>query len=220
MKVDDELHLNCGDAVVVSYVSDSDIIIKFSKNLNYVHTTKKKIIEDNVFNPMHSRIHGVGFIGVGVFKSHGRAYSTWAHMISRCYNDNDKDFNWYKDCTVCDEWHNYQVYAEWYYSNYPKDGEKYDLDKDFKIEGNKKYSPETCIFLKPTVNRDFGRLTKGVAANHYSVDLVCITMISPAGDEITIKNINQFAKANNLDESALRKVSSGKRSRHKGWTKA
>ena len=39
----------------------------------------------------------------------------------------------------------------------------------------------------------------------------------PNGETIHVKNLNKFAKDNNLDQGALSKVVSGKRAHHKGW---
>ena len=44
----------------------------------------------------------------------------------------------YLDVTVCEEWHNFQNFAKWFYENYYEiSGEKMRLDKDILIKGNK-----------------------------------------------------------------------------------
>ncbi|ALY07069.1 hypothetical protein VmeM32_00078 [Vibrio phage vB_VmeM-32] len=76
-------------------------------------------------------------------------------MLGRCYDSKIQEKQpTYIDCSVCDEWHYFQNFATWYYDNYPKDGisEKYQLDKDLKVNGNKIYSPETCLFVSHAVN--------------------------------------------------------------------
>ena len=106
---------------------------------------------------------GVGYFGVGEYKAKEngkvtKAYATWEHMLQRCY---DKKYQskrpTYKECSVVTEWHNFQVFAEWFGKHYV-DG--WQLDKDLLVPSNKTYSPETCIFIPPRLN--------SFLANHYS----------------------------------------------------
>lgn len=101
-------------------------------------------------------VRGVGFLGVGDYKATvgGKvtpAYRTWGGMMERCY-----DPSWhakqpaYIGCTVTPEWHNFQVFAEWYYAQ--AKGEGWALDKDLIIKGNKVYSAETCASVPSEIN--------------------------------------------------------------------
>jgi hypothetical protein len=63
----------------------------------------------------------------------------------------------YIGCEVCEEWHDYQKFAEWYRNNYYKveiDGKKskMDLDKDILHKGNQMYCPEYCVFSPHEIN--------------------------------------------------------------------
>lgn len=102
-------------------------------------------------------IHGVGFDLGGKYRSYEngvvtRAGLAWRSMLMRCYSDNFKISRpTYKGCTVCDEWHNFQVFADWFYGNeYSNKG--YQLDKDLLVSGNKVYSADTCCFLPLELN--------------------------------------------------------------------
>lgn len=110
-------------------------------------------------------IHGVGKYNKGKFKSHdgkkgSKVYEIWRAMIQRCYDEKFHERQpSYKDCTVCNEWHDFQVFADWFDINYPNDGGNYELDKDLKATGNKIYSPMTCTFIDKSINmflRDSG----------------------------------------------------------------
>ena len=46
------------------------------------------------------------------------------------------------------------------------------------------------------------------------------TVVSPAGERVTFKGLNKFARDNGLYPSPLKEVIDGKRKQHKGWTKA
>jgi len=108
-----------------------------------------------VKNPYRPSIFGVGFIGEGNYKitkkgSLTKVYETWASMLRRCYSKLYQNrYPTYKNCTVCEKWHNLQVFGVWFDENYV-DG--WHLDKDLLTENNKTYSTETCIFLPPKLN--------------------------------------------------------------------
>lgn len=71
-------------------------------------------------------------------------------MLNRCYGGKLKA---YEKCSVCDEWLCYANFEEWYNNNYYKtDNEPMNLDKDILINGNKIYSPETCMFVPERIN--------------------------------------------------------------------
>jgi hypothetical protein len=68
----------------------------------------------------------------------------------------DKKHLAYKDCEVCSEWHNFQVFADWYENNYYDIGEgRMHIDKDILGKGSKIYSPDTCIFVPQRINMIF-----------------------------------------------------------------
>jgi hypothetical protein len=76
-------------------------------------------------------------------------------MLNRAYN-NIKKFISYKDVTVCEEWHNFQIFSDWFYNNYnPKIMQNFHLDKDILVKGNKIYSPETCCLVPQEINSLF-----------------------------------------------------------------
>ena len=104
-------------------------------------------------------VYGVGFIGEGPYKAkvngeHTKEYIAWRDMLKRCCSDNyHKKYPTYIGCEVCDEWLNFQNFAEWYDENhYEVSGERMALDKDILIKGNKIYSPDTCVFVPQSIN--------------------------------------------------------------------
>jgi hypothetical protein len=77
-------------------------------------------------------------------------YSTWASMLSRCYSAKAQDKRpTYRDCTVSEEWRTFSNFKEWMEK---QEWKGLQLDKDLLIEGNKIYSPETCVFVTLMVN--------------------------------------------------------------------
>lgn len=77
-------------------------------------------------------------------------YRCWYGILKRCYNEKfHVKHPTYIGTKICEEWKDFQVFAEWFDNNYI-DG--YHLDKDLLSNGEKIYSPSTCIFLPSKVN--------------------------------------------------------------------
>ncbi len=77
-------------------------------------------------------------------------YSRWVDILKRCYSDKyQKRRPTYKDCTVSDEWLTFSNFKTWMST---QDWQGKQIDKDLLVEGNKVYSPETCVFVSGMVN--------------------------------------------------------------------
>lgn len=118
----------------------------------------------NIKCPYEPRTYKHGYIGEGKYKPKEiyKCYRVWSSMLMRCYDNkvHEKEFT-YKDCEVCEEWLNFQNFAEWYEKNYYEiPNEKMQLDKDILIKGNKLYSPETCVFVNHEINSLFTKSNK------------------------------------------------------------
>jgi len=117
---------------------------------------------------------GVGYIGEGKYRTYSNnqkskrspQYVKWMSMLVRCYDPKRKlETPAYMECTVCDEWLNFQNFAKWYDENiYEFDGELIHLDKDILIKNNRIYSSETCLLVPESINRLIrrGRINKGI----------------------------------------------------------
>lgn len=149
------------EARIIKYFGRNDIVVQFQDNHKYeAHSTYKCFKEGILKNPYDRTMFGIGYIGVGKYntKENGcntKAYNCWANMFIRCYdNENRKKCHIrYVGCSVCEEWHNFQIFADWYYKNYfDSITEKTNIDKDILIKGNKIYSPETCCFVPESIN--------------------------------------------------------------------
>lgn len=79
-----------------------------------------------------------------------KARTVWQSMLDRCYNEDYLSRRpTYRKCTVCEEWHLFSNFKEWFDSNYI---EGYHLDKDILVLGNTIYSPATCVFIPNRIN--------------------------------------------------------------------
>ena len=166
---------------IVEYKDAVNIIVEFQdKYKARVHTTYRCFKNGGVKNPYDREVCGVGYYGVGKYKSRGkdgkktRAYETWRDMIRRCYDPHTiNKYPTYIDCYVCELWHCFQNFAKWYYENYYEvENETMCLDKDILCKNNKIYSPETCIFVPQRINvlftkRDTTRGEYPIGVNYY-----------------------------------------------------
>lgn len=146
---------------IIKYNSATDVEVAFENGF-ITHSYYLDFKKGKVFNPLDKATYNVGYFGVSKYKSSDRAYSIWADMFKRCYNQKYlAKFNTYIGCSVCKEWHNYQNFAEWYYKNYYEiKDQRMELDKDILFKGNKLYSPETCVFVSQVINYLFVKNNK------------------------------------------------------------
>lgn len=145
-----------GDLIVEKYINANEVVVRFLSTNSVKITSSGNIRKGLVKDLCAPTVFGVGCIGVGKYLSSSRrvkssAYICWHNMIKRCYcKEYQEKYPWYSECTVSEEWLNFQNFAEWYYANF-KEG--FELDKDIKRFGNKVYSKETCQFVPPSINR-------------------------------------------------------------------
>ena len=78
-------------------------------------------------------------------------YQVWKTMLERCYSARVQERSpTYIGCTVTDDWLTFTNFKNWMVT---QNWEGLELDKDILIEGNKAYSPETCVFVTGAVNK-------------------------------------------------------------------
>ena len=200
---------NYGNFVIVAYTNKSNVEIEFASTKNRIIARAHHIRLGAVKDTMMPSIYGVGFVGVGEHRPKlkgklTKSYQTWFNMMMRCYCEKLRHtVPTYKDCHVCDEWHNYQNFADWFDINYI-DGMH--LDKDIKIDGNKIYSPSTCKFVTQKENN-----VKAWAKNY--------KFISPHGEVVDVYNLKEFCKGKKIRSTCMSAVHMGKSKSHIGWTK-
>lgn len=148
------------EKVIINKKAKYKVVFKDS-NKYVVICDLKEMKNGMIKNPYHKSVLGVGFYGIGehMAKVNGKntqEYQAWRDMLRRCYDDKIQLKNTsYIGTKVCEDWLNYQNYAQWHKNNNPNiDGIKFNVDKDVLQQGLeiKIYSPETCIFLPDKIN--------------------------------------------------------------------
>lgn len=172
----DVFHVNAGgSATVIEYRNSREVVIKYNDEYGHIATVAAyDLRRGKVKNPYHPVVCGVGFVGFGdhlasIKRKHTPAYIAWKDMLKRCYNPKyHARFPTYIGCSVIEDWHNFQIFAEWFEKQYREEG--WHLDKDLIVRGNKIYSETTCALIPHQLNNlltnsqgEKGVLPKGVA---------------------------------------------------------
>lgn len=116
------------------------------------HKLKPKLVCGVGINDANYQVSGFKL------KSDGRVcacrcpyYEKWYQMLRRCHSKNRAvKFPNYEGCSVCEEWLYFSNFKEWMEGQNWEDRQ---LDKDFLIEGNKVYNPDTCVFIPQELNK-------------------------------------------------------------------
>lgn len=138
-----------------------DIDVEFEDGTVLCNLACKEFFNGSIKNPNYPSVYGVGIYGIGdyVCKNNGHnteEYTRWCGIIERCYSKRFQNQNHtYKDCILCPEWINFQVFAQWYYDNKWDDNIQFCVDKDILLKNNKLYSPDTCVLVDVRINSLF-----------------------------------------------------------------
>lgn len=146
---------------IIAYRNCADIDVMFLDEHGYVyrHNTYTNFKKGSIKNPYDPISIGIGYLGDGIYKATEGSldlptYAIWSSMLSRCYSERKKS-SYFGTSTVCTEWLNYQIFAEWYEKRkYEVEGRLH-LDKDILYPGNKFYSPYHCLLVPQRINMLF-----------------------------------------------------------------
>jgi hypothetical protein len=183
---------------IINCTHNSDCTIKFldTEYIKY-NVDFADIMRGEVKNPYHPSVFNVGFIGLGVYKTKEDYkmtpyYKKWTGILKRVYGNTKH----YEDVTICKEWYNFQVFAEWFYENYnPETMEGWHLDKDILKKGNKIYSPETCCFVPQEINNIFTKNNKNRGDYPIGVTLTKNNIIMSNLGNVVLYRGNDILKA-------------------------
>lgn len=162
---------------VLEYLDCYNVKVKFLDLFGFEGWFQSDAVrKGGIRNPYDKTVHGVGYMGEGgaetvANKSRLVEREAWYAMMSRSYCPKFKSkYRKYSECTVSEDWHCYQNFANWM-KNQRFYGLGYYLDKDLLVRDNKVYSPDTCVLLPAYINqlvrRDIdkkGSLPNGVRA--------------------------------------------------------
>lgn len=143
-----------GDVKVIEKCFGDYVKVMFNDG-TVIETTQGNLRKGNVRNPNLKTTFGVGFHGIGSHIQHkNKAHDYWSKMMQRAYCPEYKKLHpSYEDVEVCEEWHNYQNFAEWITKQVGFGSLGYNLDKDRLVKGNKIYGPQFCLLIPQELNK-------------------------------------------------------------------
>lgn len=103
-----------GDFEIVAIRNATQVDIVFVNNPDHVQTiTATRARIGNVSDPFYPTVENIGFMGVGEHECYVNGklnpiYRVWRGMLDRAYHDGNNA------TSVCQEWWNYQTFADWY----------------------------------------------------------------------------------------------------------
>jgi hypothetical protein len=151
--------LNCGTIEILKYSGCFDVDVRFLDTGYEVKTNTSNIRSGRVKDKLFRSVLGVGFVGVGMHKTtengrQSKKYRRWVNMLERCYSYSFHEKNpTYIGCTVCDEWHNFQSFGDWFDSEFTSEKSSWDIDKDILNKDSKQYSKDNCILIPQWLNK-------------------------------------------------------------------
>lgn len=143
---------------VIDVANSNRVTVKFIDDFGYEVVTRIADLKKGyVKNPYAPSVCGVGYLGGGKFSPSKDsvktlAYVQWHGFIRRSYDLKYKNKEKsYEKVSVCDEWHCFDTFAEWFYNQVGCD-KGFHIDKD--LFGNKSYlySPENCCLIPSEIN--------------------------------------------------------------------
>lgn len=110
---------------------------------------------------MQHKILGVGVYRIGKYpasytvscdkQAPTAEYRLWRNMLQRCYGKERKALS-YKDCTVANEFLDFQDFMLWCEKQTGFGREGFQLDKDLLEHDVRGYSPNHCLFIPKEIN--------------------------------------------------------------------
>jgi hypothetical protein len=224
IKVGDCFQSNEGYVVkVLDYVNKNNVYVEFQDKDRARCWFRTVNLRSGKFkNPYHRSVLGVGYLGEGIYRCSKDSkltvvYVIWNSMLSRCYCEKYQTKKpSYIGCTVHEEWHNFQVFAEWFYS-YPKYFKGCELDKDILVKGNKVYSAETCCLVPKEINSFFVNVSENSGVHYNKGSGKFVSRVSVGGKrnfigsfDCKVEALKAYKKAKEAEAKILAEYWKGK----------
>ena len=164
-----------GDFKILKYNDAYNVEIQFLKT-GYETTAQLGDIKiGKVKDPYSPSVYGVGILGTKYLSTvsgrNTKEYALWMDMLRRCYSDNFKKKRpTYIGCEVSDNFKSYEYFYEWCHKQIGFDNDRFHLDKDLLVKGNKIYSEDSCVFIPQEINT---LLTKSTSSRGEHLIGVC-----------------------------------------------
>ena len=147
---------NYGNCRVVKYIDAHTILIEFEnthyRKWVYASALRKGEVKDTSL----PTIFGKGYCGDKYsWTKNNKIYLLWHSMLERVYANQKHKNKTYKTRSVCSRWHSLTNFGDDIQKMKNWNREGFQLDKDLRILGNKRYGKSTCSFVPQEINAQF-----------------------------------------------------------------
>lgn len=141
-----------GQFKIVNYTNSRNVEVEFIDTGTRMTAQLGAVREGKIKDYMYPSVYGVACLGAKILEPEDRyIYRHWVGIIERIHRPGTESYRKYKDCSVAEQWLNFQNYMQWFKEAPNQKG--WQLDKDLLVLGNRQYGPETCAFVPPSVNQ-------------------------------------------------------------------
>ena len=143
------------EMIITDYRGNNDIDVYFPQyDWTAEGVSYKSFRLGSILCPYEPNTAGVGCLGEGKYPTRvngkqTKLYHSWATLMNACYNPYHPEYQYYGEegYTVCEDWCNFQNYAQWYTENcYTLGNHKIVLSSKIMNE-DKVISPVNSIFI-------------------------------------------------------------------------
>lgn len=143
---------------IIDYVNSKEVKIEFIDSGFKKTCQMKEVRTGSIKDTSKPSVLGVGIVGSKyltkdeVTQSNTQEYEAWRGLLTRCYSSRLlKKRPTYLGCIASENFKHYEYFYEWC-QNQIGFKERWNLDKDVLVKGNKVYSEDTCVFVPDEIN--------------------------------------------------------------------
>lgn len=155
-----------GDVEIVEYNKAADVTVKFLKTGYLKKVQMSHVLAGNMLDNTQPTTLGVGIRGtLPTCNENGvdlKEYTAWYNMLKRCYPTKNSEHLYlsYQDCYVSEYFKHYENFNKWWFEQVGYNENKWCLDKDILIKGNKMYSEDNCCIVPQQINALFTKANR------------------------------------------------------------
>jgi hypothetical protein len=215
IKVGEIFSTNDGSVKVMSYTNSTSVQVIFIETLTLGTFTAANLRNGRVKDYASPSLFGVGFIGLGIHKLHinsqiTKVGSLWINALKRCYFLPVQAS--YSRTTVSDEFHNFQMFAEWYLQQQNRQFPDLELDKDLLafLRGSQsapQYSATTCALIPASLNLKLSKFQRKLKQLKAARSVSPLHAVLPVGINFDKSHLNFRVSVNRELVGSKRKLS-------------
>ena len=133
-----------------------------------------------------------------------KSFSHWKDMITRTTSEDFKNRSLtYKDCTVSENFKDFNYFHDWCLQQTGYNKNRYELDKDILRKGNKEYSENHCCFVPKEINMQFTK--SDTIRGDYPIGVTKVKSTGRYITQVKRERLGRYSSLSNSVEEAFLK---------------